>query len=126
MISLAIDAISPNPRQPRTVFEPERLAELAQSIRSNGVLQPLIVRKKDDRFELVAGERRWRAAKLASLTHVPVLVQDFADDRLLEVTLIENIQREDLNPVELAQAFDRMSREFHLSHEDIGQRTGKD
>ncbi|MCW5979254.1 MAG: ParB/RepB/Spo0J family partition protein [Bryobacteraceae bacterium] len=126
VISLAIDAISPNPLQPRTVFEPERLAELAQSIRSNGVLQPLIVRKKDDRFELVAGERRWRAAKLASLTHVPVLVQDFADDRLLEVTLIENIQREDLNPVELAQAFDRMSREFHLSHEDIGQRTGKD
>jgi ParB family chromosome partitioning protein len=84
------------------------------------------VRKHGDRYELVAGERRWRAARLAELESVPVLIQDLADERLLEIALIENIQREDLNPVELAQAFDRMTREFQLSHEEIGQRTGKD
>ena len=125
--AIPIDQISPNPLQPRTVFQPDRLAELAQSIRSNGVIQPLIVRRADgSTYELVAGERRWRAARLAGLQEVPAVIQDLADDRLLEITLIENIQREDLNPIEVAQAFDRMGRELQLSHEQIGERTGKE
>lgn len=123
---IPIDDIDPNPLQPRTVFEPERLNELAQSIRENGIIQPLIVRRNGSRFQLIAGERRWRAAKLADLRRVPVVVQDFADNRLLEVTLIENIQREDLNPIEVAQAFERLGRDLGLSHEQIAQRTGKE
>jgi len=123
---LRITDIDPNPVQPRTVFEPERLSELAQSIRTNGIIQPLIVRRRGDRYELVAGERRLRAAKLAGLERVPAVIQDLADEKLLELSLVENIQREDLNPIELAQAFDRMARELKLSHEQIGQRTGKD
>jgi ParB family chromosome partitioning protein len=126
VVELPIDAIKPNPLQPRTVFQPERLAELAQSIRSNGVIQPLIVRKAGNHYELVAGERRWRAARMAALEKVPVVIHDLADERLLEISLIENIQREDLNPIEVAQAFDRMGRELSLSHEEIGRRTGKD
>jgi len=118
--------IDPNPLQPRRVFQSERLEELAQSIRANGIIQPLVVRHHGGRYQLVAGERRWRAAKLAGLAHVPVIVQDFPDDRLLEITLIENIQREDLNPIETAVAFERLVQELHLSHEEIGQRTGKD
>ena len=112
--------------QPRTVFQADRLQELAQSIREHGIIQPLIVRAAGSRYQLVAGERRWRAAKLAGLSEVPVVVQDYADDRLMEVTLIENIQREDLNPIEVSQAFDRLAREHQLSHEQIAQRTGKD
>ena len=127
ILRIPIDAISPNPLQPRHVFEPEKLAELAQSIRANGIIQPLIVRRRGpDHYELVAGERRWRAARMAGLDTVPALIQDLADERLLEITLVENIQREDLNPIELAQAFDRMARELQLSHEEIGRRTGKD
>ncbi len=127
ILRIPIDAISPNPLQPRHVFEPEKLAELAQSIRANGIIQPLIVRRRGpEHYELVAGERRWRAARMAGLDMVPALIQDLADERLLEITLIENIQREDLNPIELAQAFDRMARELQLSHEEIGRRTGKD
>ncbi|MBM3736570.1 MAG: ParB/RepB/Spo0J family partition protein [Acidobacteria bacterium] len=124
--TLPIDLIDPNPIQPRTVFQADRLAELAASIHANGIIQPLIVRRAGDRYELIAGERRWRAARLAGLTTVPVVIQDLADDRLLEVSLIENIQREDLNPIEIAIAYDRLAREHNLSHEDIGQRTGKD
>ena len=123
---LAIDSIKPNPVQPRTVFINDRLNELAQSIRANGIIQPLIVRRELDSYQLVAGERRWRAARLAGLTEVPVVVQDFAQERLLEIALIENIQREDLNPIEVAQALDRLARDHSLSHEEIGQRTGKD
>jgi ParB family chromosome partitioning protein len=123
---IAIDLIDPNPLQPRRVFQQEKLAELAQSIRANGIVQPLVVRKTGDRFQLVAGERRWRAAKLAGLRQVPAVVQDIPDDHLLEITLIENIQREDLNPIETAIAFQRMATELDISPEDIGQRTGKD
>ncbi len=123
---LPISRIEPNPMQPRSLFDPARLQELAQSIRANGIIQPLIVRRAGERYELVAGERRWRAATLAGLTEVPVVIQDFAEDRLLEVALIENIQREDLNPIEAAHAFDRLGRELGLSHDEIGQRTGKD
>ena len=124
--SLPIDSIDPNPLQPRRVFAAERLGELAQSIRANGIIQPLVVRKVGDRFQLVAGERRWRAAKLAEITEVPVVVKEIADDHLLEITLIENIQREDLNPIETAQALARMGSELSLSSEEIGRRTGKD
>jgi ParB family chromosome partitioning protein len=112
--------------QPRRVFQAERLAELAQSIRTNGIIQPLVVRLAGGRYQLVAGERRWRAAKLAGVEQVPVTVRVIPDDRLLEVSLIENIQREDLNPIDTALAFSTLSTEFALSPEQIGQRTGKD
>jgi ParB family chromosome partitioning protein len=123
---IPIAQIDPNPVQPRRVFEPERLQELANSIRANGIIQPIVVRPAGERYQLVAGERRWRAAKLAGLETVPVVIQEVPDERLLEITLVENIQREDLNPIETAQAFDRMAKELHLSHEQIGERTGKD
>jgi ParB family chromosome partitioning protein len=125
-LTVAITAIDPNPLQPRRVFQAERLEELAQSIRSNGIIQPLVVRKLGDRYQLVAGERRWRASKLAGLEQVPVVVRDIPDDRLLEITLIENIQREDLNPIETAVALTRMGSELGLPADDIGRRTGKD
>jgi ParB family chromosome partitioning protein len=125
-VRIPIAAIAPNPLQPRRIFHNERLAELAQSIRSNGIIQPLVVRKVEGRYQLVAGERRWRAAQLAGVPDVPVVVQDIPDDRLLEITLIENIQREDLNPIETAIAFDRMMKELNLSAEQVGSRTGKD
>jgi ParB family transcriptional regulator, chromosome partitioning protein len=126
LLRLPVDRIEPNPLQPRTTFNAERLQELADSIRANGIIQPLVVRTQGGRFQLVAGERRWRAAKIAGLTEVPVVVEDISDNRLLEITLVENIQREDLNPIEVATAFDRLSRELHLSHEDIARQTGKD
>ena len=122
-IRVPIQSIAPNPLQPRRLFQNDRLQELAQSIRANGIIQPLVVRKVDGQLQLVAGERRWRAAQLAGLKEVPVVVQEIPDDRLLEITLIENIQREDLNPVETAQAFDRMIKELHLTSEEVGQRT---
>ncbi|HEV8039337.1 MAG TPA: ParB/RepB/Spo0J family partition protein [Bryobacteraceae bacterium] len=118
--------IEPNHLQPRTTFDPGRLQELANSIQTNGIIQPLIVRRKGADYELIAGERRLRAAKVAGLTEVPVVIQDYADDRLLEIALVENIQREDLNPIETAQALERLVREMHLSHEEIANRTGKD
>jgi ParB family chromosome partitioning protein len=121
-----IDAIQSNPLQPRRTFHQEALEELAQSIRTDGIIQPLIVRKHQDGYQLIAGERRWRAARIAGLDKVPVVVQDISDDRMLEIALIENIQREDLNPIEMAEAFDRMSRELNLTQEEIGRRTGKD
>ena len=123
---LPIQAIEPNPMQPRSVFDAARLAELAQSIRANGIIQPLIVRKVGEQFYLVAGERRWRAAKLAGLAEVPVVVQELSDAKVLEVALIENIQREDLNAIEIAVAFEKLSGDLGLTHEEIGQRTGKD
>jgi ParB family chromosome partitioning protein len=123
---LPIELIEPNPLQPRRVFHQERIEELAQSIRANGIIQPLVVRRHAERYQLVAGERRWRAAKIAGVARVPVVIQDIPDERLLEITLIENIQREDLNPIEAAQAFDRLCRELQLNHEEVGQRTGKD
>jgi ParB family chromosome partitioning protein len=124
--TIAIDRIDPNPLQPRRTFHGERLAELAQSIRANGVIQPLVVRRVGDRYQLVAGERRWRAAKLAGISQVPAVVREIPDDRLLEISLIENIQREDLNPIEAAVAFERLTRELLLNPEQVGSRTGKD
>jgi ParB family chromosome partitioning protein len=126
MLAVAVDRIDPNPLQPRTVFDHAHLNELADSIRANGVIQPLIVRRSGDRFELIAGERRLRASRLAGLQQVPVVIQDMAEERLLEVALIENIQREDLNPIETAQAFERLAEQLQLSHEEIARRTGKE
>ena len=126
VVRVPIDDIDPNPLQPRSVFQNERLNELALSIESNGIIQPLVVRKNGNRFQLIAGERRLRAAKLAGLTRVPVVLQEFPEDRLLEITLIENIQREDLNPIEIAHAFERLAKDANLSHEEIGKRTGKE
>jgi ParB family chromosome partitioning protein len=123
---IPLEAIDPNPYQPRRVFQPERLQELAESIRSDGVIQPITVQPNGSRFTLVVGERRWRAAKLAGLDEIPAVVRQIPPDRLLEVTLVENIQREDLNPIETAQAFDRLSRELNVSHEEIAKRTGKE
>jgi len=124
--SLPINSIDANPLQPRRVFQAERLAELAQSIRSNGIIQPLVVRPAGGRYQLIAGERRWRAAKLAGIEEVPVNILDVPDERLLEVSLVENIQREDLNPIDTAIAFSTLAKEFSLSAEEIGRRTGKD
>jgi len=121
-----VDHIAPNPLQPRSIFRPERLQELADSIKANGIIQPLVVRPHDGRYQLVAGERRWRAAKLAGLAEVPVVVRHVSDEQLLEITLVENIQREDLSPIEIARAFDRLSRELGLTHDQIAERTGKD
>jgi ParB family transcriptional regulator, chromosome partitioning protein len=124
--AIPVDTIDPNPLQPRRLFHADRLEELAQSIRANGIIQPLVVRRSGTRYQLVAGERRWRAAKLAAIANVPVVIRDIPDERLLEITLVENIQREDLNPIETAIAFDRMTKELALNAEEIGQRTGKD
>jgi ParB family transcriptional regulator, chromosome partitioning protein len=126
VVRVAIEDIDANPVQPRRVFEAERMEELAQSIRANGIIQPLVVRRNGDRLQLVAGERRLRAARLAGVREVPVVVQDVPDERLLEITLIENLQREDLNPIEAAQAFERLGRELNMGPEEIGLRTGKD
>ena len=123
---IAIELIDPNPVQPRRVFQADSLHQLADSILQHGIIQPLVVRPSGTRYQLVAGERRWRAAKIAGLTEVPAVIQEISDDRLLEITLIENVQREDLNPIELAMAFERMARELNLNHEEIGSRTGKD
>jgi ParB family transcriptional regulator, chromosome partitioning protein len=123
---LSVDAIQTNPNQPRKEFRQAQLLELAVSITRDGVIQPLVVRKVGDKYELVAGERRLRAARLAGLSKVPVVVQEVSDERLLEIALVENIQREDLNPIELAVAFERMATELSLNHEEIGARTGKD
>jgi len=123
---LDIDLLTPNPLQPRTHIEEHPLDELAQSIRSHGVIQPIVVRRVGDRVEIVAGERRWRAAQRAGLLKIPVVFRDIPDDRLLEVALIENIQREDLNAIEEAQAYRRLSDELQLSQEAIASAVGKD
>jgi ParB family chromosome partitioning protein len=124
-----IDAIVPNEYQPRGHVDEARLEELAASIRSNGVIQPIVVRRVGDRFHIIAGERRWRAAKRAGLLRVPVAVKDVAvgmEQSLLEMALIENIQREDLNPIEEALAYRRLADEFHLTQEAIAAAVGKD
>jgi len=123
---LPLDAIITNPKQPRRIFKIEQIDELADSIRVHGVIQPIIVRRMGDKFQIVAGERRWRAAGKAGINDIPVLIQQFTDNEVLEIALIENIQREDLNAIEIERAFDRLSREVGLSQEEIGHRTGKD
>ncbi len=121
-----IDQLSPNRMQPRTVMDEPQLEELAASIRRNGVIQPLVVRPGDTgRFEIVAGERRWRAAQRAGLLRVPVVVRHIPDDKLLEVALIENLQREDLNPIEEAEAYRRLTTDYGLTQEAVAAAVGK-
>jgi ParB family chromosome partitioning protein len=124
--TIAIDLIDPSPLQPRGIFDEGKLDELAQSISANGVVQPLIVRPKEDRFELIAGERRWRAAQRAGLTRVPAIVRDVSDDKVLELALIENIQREDLNPIEEARAYRNLIDTVGLTQEVVAERVGRD
>jgi ParB family chromosome partitioning protein len=121
-----IDLIDPSPYQPRTRFREEALEELARSIKASGIIQPLVVRPIGARFQLIAGERRWRAAQRAGLTKVSSIVRQVSDELALEMTLVENIQREDLNAIETARAFDRLMDEFQLTQEAVAERTGKD
>ena len=121
-----IDLIEPSPYQPRTRFREEALEELARSIKASGIIQPLVVRPIAGRFQLIAGERRWRAAQRAGLTKVSAIVRQVSDELALEMTLVENIQREDLNAIETARAFDRLMEEFQLTQEAVAERTGKD
>jgi ParB family chromosome partitioning protein len=121
-----IDLIEPSPYQPRTRFREEALDELARSIQASGIIQPLVVRPIGSRFQLIAGERRWRAAQRAGLTKVSVIVRQVPDELALEMTLVENIQREDLNAIEAARAFERLMDEFQLTQESVAERTGKD
>ena len=120
------DLIQPSPFQPRTRFREEALEELARSIKASGIIQPLVVRPIAGRYQLIAGERRWRAAQRAGLTKVSAIVRQVSDELALEMTLVENIQREDLNAIETARAFERLMEEFQLTQEAVAERTGKD
>ncbi|MGE5553857.1 MAG: ParB/RepB/Spo0J family partition protein [Betaproteobacteria bacterium] len=122
---LAVTDIVPGPVQPRHGFDEEHLAELAESIRQHGVVQPLLVRPRGDRFELIAGERRWRAAQLAGLSEVPAMVRELEDGDALKIALVENLQREDLNPLEEAEAYNRLVQEFHMTQEEVAAAVGK-
>jgi ParB family transcriptional regulator, chromosome partitioning protein len=124
---IPVDKITPNPRQPRAHFDPEQLQELAASIREHGVIQPVIVTgsEQEDRYVLVAGERRWMAARQAGMPRVPAIIREASDQQLVELALVENVQRADLNPLEAAEAYRQLSQEFGLSHEDISSRVGK-
>lgn len=123
--TLKLNLIEPNSEQPRKNFDEESLQELADSIKQYGILQPLIVQKKGNHYEIIAGERRWRAAKLAGITDVPVLIREYDKQRTMEIALIENVQRADLNPIEEAQAFQQLIQEFHLTQEEIANRVSK-
>ena len=117
--------VEPSREQPRQQFDADALQELAESIKQFGVLQPLLVQKKEDYYEIIAGERRWRASKLAGLKEVPVIVKEFTEQEAVEISLIENIQREDLNPIEEAMAYKRLMEEFHLKQDAIAERVSK-
>jgi ParB family chromosome partitioning protein len=123
---VAIDLIDPSSLQPRSIFDDAKLEELAKSITANGVVQPLLLRRKGSRFELIAGERRWRAAQLAGLTKVPAVLRDVSDEKVLEIALIENIQREDLNPIEEARAYKKLIDTLGLTQEVVADRVGRD
>ncbi len=123
--TLKLNLIEPNSEQPRKNFDEESLQELADSIKQYGILQPLIVQKKGSHYEIIAGERRWRAAKLAGITDVPVLIREYDKQQTMEIALIENVQRADLNPIEEAQAFQQLIQEFHLTQEEIANRVSK-
>jgi ParB family transcriptional regulator, chromosome partitioning protein len=123
---IPIDLIDPSALQPRSIFDDAKLDELARSITANGVVQPLLVRRKGARFELIAGERRWRAAERAGLTRVPAVIRNVTDDKVLELALIENIQREDLNPIEEARAYKKLIEIMGLTQETVAERVGRD
>lgn len=122
---MKINEIEPNAGQPRKYFNDEKLSQLAESIKLHGIVQPLIVKKEDDTYKIVAGERRWRAARLAGLETVPVIIKDLSSKQVMEIALIENIQREDLNPIEEAEAYERLIDEFGMTQEDIATAVGR-
>ena len=124
-IMMKINEVEPNREQPRKNFEEDALLELADSIKQFGVLQPLIVQKKKDYYEIIAGERRWRAAKLAGVKEIPVIIKEYTDQEIVEISLIENIQRENLNPIEEAMAFKKLLTEFHLKQDEVAERVSK-
>lgn len=123
---LSIDKIKPSTFQPRSHFDKEKLSELAQSIKESGLLQPIVVRKSGIGFEIIAGERRWRAAQMAGMHEIPALVKNFDDKKTLELAIIENIQREDLNPIEEAEGYQRLIEEFHLTQQQVSEKVGKE
>ncbi len=125
IVNIEISKVTPNPRQPRTVFKDESLAELADSIKSKGIAQPILVRTRKGGYELVAGERRLRAAKLAGLSSVPAIIKDFSDEDSVELSIIENVQREDLNPMDEAEAYDKLITEFKLTQQEVAKKVGK-
>jgi ParB family transcriptional regulator, chromosome partitioning protein len=125
LLDIDLDLIEPNSEQPRTRFTEENLEELTQSIRANGIVQPIIVRRKDSRFQIVAGERRWRAAQRAGLQKIPAVVKDVSDEKLLELALVENIQRQELNPIEEAKAYKNLINTVGLTQEMVAERVGK-
>lgn len=120
-----ITKVEPNREQPRKNFDEDALQELADSIKQFGLLQPILVQDRSDHYEIIAGERRWRAAKLAGLKEVPVIIRNYSDQEIVEISLIENIQREDLNPIEEAQAFKRLLTEFNLKQDEVAERVSK-
>ena len=122
---LRITEVEPNRDQPRKKFDEDGLLELSESIRQYGIIQPLLVQKRDDYYQIIAGERRWRAAKMAGLKEIPVIIKDLSEQEIVEVSLIENIQREDLNPIEEAQAYKRLITEFHMKQDEIAGRVSK-
>ncbi len=124
-IEIDIDLISPNPEQPRTHFAEQNLEELTQSIRANGVVQPIVVRQRGNRYEIVAGERRWRASQRAELRRIPAVVKEVSDDKMLELALVENIQRQELNPIEEAKAYSKLIEQLELTQEVVAERVGK-
>jgi ParB family chromosome partitioning protein len=125
-LEVPVDRLDPNPFQPRAQMRPAQLDALAASIQESGIIQPILVRRAGERYQVIAGERRLRAAQRLGLERVPITVREVPDDRLLELALVENIQRENLNPIEEAQAFQRLQAEFGLSHEEIARRVGRD
>lgn len=124
-LMIKINMVEPNRDQPRKNFEEDALLELADSIKQMGVLQPLLVRKRNDYYEIIAGERRWRAAKIAGLKEVPVIIKDYTEQEIVEIGLIENIQRENLNPIEEAMAYKKLLEEFHLKQDEVAERVSK-
>ncbi|MDD5593412.1 MAG: ParB/RepB/Spo0J family partition protein [Candidatus Margulisbacteria bacterium] len=126
IVNVDINNVVPNPRQPRTRFSKESLHELSESIKTQGVIEPILTRMRDGKYELVAGERRLRAAKLAGIAAIPAIVKDFTDQQSLELSLIENLQREDLNPMDEAEGYARLTSEFSLTQEAVSKRVGKD
>lgn len=124
-IKVNINSVEPNRDQPRKNFEEDSLEELAESIRQYGVLQPLIVQKRDEYYEIIAGERRWRAAKKAGIKEIPVIIRDYSDQEIVEVALIENIQREDLNPIEEAMAYQRLVKDYNLKQDEVAEKVFK-
>lgn len=125
IVNIDVQSVVPNPRQPRTHFTKEALHDLAESIKAQGIIEPILTRMRDGKYELVAGERRLRAAKLAGVSVIPAIVKDFTDQQSLELSLIENLQREDLNPIDESEGYARLSAEFGLTQEQISTRVGK-